>query len=187
MSAHGVTELPGVNPDALPAGVELVGQHELVLYVLDVLERVQDTYRASDLPRLKPIYGEPALIPAEPVICVIPSDADSTHGPCTKSATRMDQVVLRWWLRTPEGNASDNAYPLVTRTGDWLRALFYANSKLQSAEGAMRVRKAWPGQTRVRDFIAEDRAGNVVGFARGGEITLTVKLTEDLGDLSPYA
>lgn len=187
MSAHGVIELPGVNPEALPAGTTLVGQHELVLAVLDVIEREQDAYRATDLHRLKPIYGEPIVIPAEPVVCVIPADADSEWGPCTRSATRMDAVIVRWWLRTPEGNASDNAYPPVTRTGDWIRAMFYGNSLLQNSALEGRVRKAWPSATRIRDFVQEDRDGNVVGHARGGELTLTVKLTEDIGDLSPYA
>lgn len=176
---------PGADPNALGPETVLLGTNELVCYLLDVLSRKIDDYRAKDLPTPALLsYGTPPWAPiAFPHIAVSPASweredlASNVRGKHGSPTEKTDQLVVRVYHEIVE-TESENAFPEVTRTIDYLAALILENQTLRGKDGCKRVFQAWPARAFIQTFIEEGRGGQLVAI-RGAELEVEVQFTHE--------
>jgi hypothetical protein len=169
-----------VNEAALNHGTQLVPIDTVILAVIDMLERHADNYRDTDLEQIREvIYGDPFEVTNFPCLAVIPESGvtDRDVAGCD-AAERTDLVRVRLYYESVD-DETGAPYRPVTRTMDYLRALFLERRAALTCEGCRHgPYEVYPGAYFIATFIQEQRDGFSYLAVRGAELELTVKSYE---------
>ena len=165
-----------VREAALNHATRLVPIDAVVRAVIDLLERHADDYRDTDLEAIREIvYGDPLEVLSFPTIAVIPEtgETDRDVAGC-ESAQREDLVRVRVYYECVD-DESGAPYEPITRTVDWLRALFLERRTGLKCDGcAHGPYEIYPVRYFISTFIQEGRDADSFLAIRGAELELLV-------------